>query len=136
MFDFHEKRKIRSWLYSKVVIGVLFLLSGLISVSAYNRYEVSNEMRGKLEAKDKELQELQQRAQLLEAKVDYLDNERGIEEELRNRFDVAKEGEQVVILLNAKETAVEAAQVPESGVKSQQVGDEPKQSFFEFLKFW
>lgn len=102
MFDFHEKRKIRSILYSKLVIFTIFLLAILLSLSVYNRYEVANEMRTKLDSKRSELNELEIRAQTLESKVQYLENERGVEEELRNRFDVAKEGEQVIILLDSK----------------------------------
>lgn len=100
MFDFHEKRKIKSFLYSKVVICILLLISILLSISVYHRYITAEEMRGKLDSRRTALYELEARAQMLRTKVEYLEDERGVEEELRNRFDVAKEGEQVVILIN------------------------------------
>ncbi|MCF7815989.1 MAG: septum formation initiator family protein [Candidatus Pacebacteria bacterium] len=103
MFDFHEKRKIRSFLYSKTFVLIIFLVSILLSISAYNRFSVAQEMKMKLETKRTELSELKQRANMLESKVNYLDNDRGVEEELRNRFDVAREGEQVIILLDPKD---------------------------------
>jgi cell division protein FtsB len=102
MFDFHEKRKIRGILYSKWVVSFIFILAVLLLYSAYNRYTVARDMKTRLEAKKTELEELEQRASALQTEVEYLSGERGIEEELRNRFDVVKEGEQVIILLDEK----------------------------------
>ncbi len=90
MFDFHEKRKIRSILYSKFTIGILLILVGFLLMSVYERYSVEREMAAKREAKERELHDLEYRAAVLESKVDDLRDARGVEEELRNRFDVAK----------------------------------------------
>lgn len=136
MFDFHEKRKIMSVLYSKAVIFVLIFITILMSVSVYNRFTVSQEMKEKLEAKRIELAELETRAQVLDAKVKYLEDERGIEEELRNRFDVAKEGEQVVVLLERDTKGSNTGNNGTStGTYGQQKSIEEK-SFFDYLKFW
>lgn len=133
MFDFHEKRKIKSFLYSKPVIFGLFFIAIVMSITVYDRYVVAKEMEGKLEAKRAELEHLKQRAEVLDAKVKYLEDERGIEEELRNRFDVARQGEQVVVLIDPKKTeSKEASTVPN---KEESEHDEEK-SFFSFLKFW
>lgn len=129
MFDFHEKRKIRSILYSKWLIACIFMLSALLSVSVYHRYTAAKDMRDKLETKKAELSELEQRAQALESKVEYLKNERGVEEELRNRFDVVKEGEQMVVLLDDREEGTSKLTNPEEV-------DPPERSFWDFLKFW
>lgn len=99
MFDFQEKRKIRGWVYSKVTIVILFVLVILTSISVVERFKVEREMVEKREEKEQELQALKQRASLLESKVEHLKDSRGVEEELRNRFDVAKEGEQVVVIV-------------------------------------
>lgn len=100
MFDFHEKRKMRTVLYSRPVVFVIMLVTVLLSFSAYNRYSVAKDMEQKLDAKKQELRELEERARHIESKVEYLADERGVEEELRNRFDAIREGEQVVILLD------------------------------------
>ena len=102
MFDFHEKRKISSVVYSRPVIGVVLLVTILLSISAYNRYTVAKEMEVKLESRKQELEELRERARAIESKVEYLTDERGVEEELRNRFDAIREGEQVIILLEER----------------------------------
>ncbi len=99
MFDFHEKRKIRRVLYSKLFIGVVFIVALILARSAYERYRVERDMAGRLLDREQELHELQDRALLLESRVDHLRNERGIEEEIRERFDVVRDGEQVVVIL-------------------------------------
>ena len=104
-----------------------------MSVTVYDRYVVAKEMEGKLEAKRAELEHLKQRAEVLDAKVKYLEDERGIEEELRNRFDVARQGEQVVVLIDPKKTDMkEASSVPN---KEEEHQSEEK-SFLDYLRFW
>jgi cell division protein FtsB len=134
MFDFHEKRKIRKILYSKPVIGLICVFVVLLSFSVFDRYVVSKEMKHKLDAKYAELEEMKLRAQALESKVEYLRDERGIEEELRNRFDVAKEGEQVIILLESGRGAQEEGESPISSGSAPEVEEES--SFLSALKFW
>jgi len=130
MFDFHEKRKIRRVMYSKVSIALLFVLAFFIGRSVYERYTVEREMAVKLEERAKELDALKQRAALLEGKVEHLKNERGIEEELRNRFNVVKDGEQVVIILDEPEE-------PEvSGPSDTYAPEEEETSFFAKFRFW
>lgn len=134
MFDFHEKRKIKSFLYSKPVIFGLFFIALVMSVTVYDRYVVAKEMEGKLEAKRTELAHLKQRAEVLDAKVKYLEDERGIEEELRNRFDVAREGEQVVVLIDPKKADLkEASSVPSKEVSEHEVSEK---SFWDYFRFW
>lgn len=128
MFDFHEKRKMRELLYSKPAIALLLALTILLCISAYNRYEIAEETKQKLEAKQAELDSLEARTKTLEAQVHYLKDDRGVEEELRSRFDVAKEGEDVVVLVDEPDKG------GNQGATTTQ--DPPKPSFFERLKFW
>ncbi len=134
MFDFYEKRKIRSFVYSKFSIGILIIFSILLSGSVYERFVVEREMKEKMLVKEEELELLKERAEVLKEKVDNLKNERGIEEELRSRFDVAKEGEQIVIIIDDNE---------ESDIKTKDFSSPPgndttyeKKSFLEMFKFW
>ena len=99
MLDFHEKRKLKAWLYSKPFIAFLFISSAFLSTSVYDRYLSEREMAGKREALQTELVELEGRAAALEADVARLESDRGIEAEIRDRYEVAKRGEQVVIVV-------------------------------------
>ena len=131
MFDFHEKRKIRGLIYSPAVIILIVMVSLWLSMSVYQRFVVEREMSDKRIEKEAELELLKERAAVLESQVEHLKNERGIEEELRSRFDVAKEGEQVVIIID------DASDADEKGQKDQPVTEDVKQgSLLKMLKFW
>lgn len=103
MLDFHEKRKLKRYLYSYYTAGFLALLSIPLGLSVYERFVVERAMAEKQAAAAEELQELQGRAAALESEVKRLQSARGVEEELRDRFEVSKEGEQVVIIIGDNE---------------------------------
>ena len=132
MFDFHEKRKIRSIIYSRPVIIFLVLITVALSFSVYNRYAVAKDMKMKLIERENILKDMKQRAEVLDAQVKYLQDDRGIEEELRNRFDVAREGEQVIILVDDPRGEKEGQVKPLEDT----IPNESTASFFEKFKFW
>jgi cell division protein FtsB len=103
MFDFHQKRKMRSIFGSRLTQGVLLVLAFFMLLSAYNRYLIAREMADRRAAVESEIHSLEDRRESLESEVKYLSNERGIEAEMRRQFDIAREGEQVVIILEDKE---------------------------------
>lgn len=130
MFDFHEKRKIRKVLYSRPILVVLVILILWIGVSVYERFTIEREMAQKLESRKEELEALKQRALTLESEVGHMQNDRGIEEELRSRFDVVKEGEQVVIILDD-------ADVSKGSTTTRNTREEPvRDSFLGRMKKW
>jgi cell division protein FtsB len=103
---FGKKHSFISYFHSKFGIAFLLLLVVLLAQSVYGRYTVEREMALRTTSLQKELQELEQRKNALETRVDYMLGERGIEEEIRSNFDVAREGEQVVILVG-EDTTIE-----------------------------
>jgi cell division protein FtsB len=99
MFDFQQKRKIKSILNSRITQGLILLLVLAIGWSAFVRYEIAMEMRDRnIEAKQ-QASLLEARKEALETKVDYLSSDRGIEAEMRRQFDVALPGEQVIVIV-------------------------------------
>jgi cell division protein FtsB len=99
MASFGKKKTLRDYFYSRPVIVVLGILFVFLLVSVYGRYTVAREMSHRREVTETEKQELLERKKILEEKVEYLGGERGLEEEIRTHFDVAKEGEKVIILM-------------------------------------
>lgn len=99
MFDFQQKRKLKSWYSSRVTQVVVFILALLVLASAFNRYLIADDMADRRATVEAEIYNLEKRKDSLEAEVQYLSNDRGIEAEVRRQFDVAREGEQVVIIL-------------------------------------
>ncbi len=104
---FGKQNNYKRILCSTPVILFLALLSILLILSVYKRFGVEREMAQRRNAVEQELLQLQQRKEQLQERVEYLEGERGIEEEIRKNFDVAKEGEQVIILTGQEEESLD-----------------------------
>lgn len=103
MFDFRQKRKLRVILESRITWTILLTLVGLLALSTYGRYQIAKEATEKRMEAEQEKASLEKRKTELTEEVKYLSNERGIEAEMRRQFDVAKEGEQIVIIVEDEE---------------------------------
>jgi cell division protein FtsB len=100
MLQFYQKRTLRGWLHSPIMLGILGVIILFMVSVVYQRYTIEQEMVARREEAEAHLKELESRRADLEKKVEYLSNERGIEAEMRRNFDVARPGEQVVIILD------------------------------------
>ena len=99
MLDISQKRKIRSVMYHKATLVSLFLLVVLFAHSTwvvYQKKRASSELKNTslvavvtLEARDRELN----------SKIQTLETEPGIEAEIRSKFTVAKNGENMVVVV-------------------------------------
>lgn len=99
MFDFYQKRKIRAIVNSRYTQAFLLLLIVFVGWSAYVRFDIATQMSQRREVAQQSTAALQERKDVLENEVLYLSDERGIEAEMRRQFDVALEGEQVVVIV-------------------------------------
>lgn len=79
-----------------LVVYGLFIV--LMSISVFERYHVERNMSARTAEALSELEALQDREAVMREKVEYLQDDRGVEEEIRKNFDVARSGETVVIL--------------------------------------
>jgi len=115
LFDFHEKRRFKARLYSRLVIVTLFIIAVLLGNSVWGVYKKERETVTKRQEQAEKLERLKEREATLEASLARLSTERGIEEEIRNRFDVAKEGEELLVIVDASEVgSTEKAPPPKS----------------------
>ena len=80
-----------------------------------------------------ELERLKHHASTLEAEVAYAESARGIEEEIRDRYDVVKKGEQVVIVMDEVEPTDATTSVQGSLSPTE---PEQEQGFFSRLFSW
>ena len=103
MFDFHEKRKIRNIVYSKPILGLLIVVSVLLVYSVWGSYQKESETREKWKGRSAVLSELELRETELSTETERLKTERGIEAEIRSKFEVALEGEKVIIIVEPPE---------------------------------
>jgi cell division protein FtsB len=122
MLQFYQKRSLRGWLHTPVALGILGIIILFMMSVVYQRYSIEQEMVERREEAEAHLKELESRRADLEKKVEYLSNERGIEAEMRRNFDVARPGEQVVIILDDEKK-------PEIEPLPQTTEDEPRYKF-------
>ncbi len=99
MFDFYQRRKLKTILEAPYTRILLLALVVLIGWSAYTRWAISQDMAARRVEAECELQELKKQKEGLEKQVQYLSDDRGIEAEMRRQFDVALTNEQVVVIV-------------------------------------
>ena len=114
MLDFYQKRKLKVILASRIVQVLVVSVTLLVIWSAYTRYQIADEMAERRVEVEKEAQALQERKEALETEVQYLSDERGIEAEMRRQFDVAKDGEKVVVIVEDESDSVETIPIATS----------------------
>lgn len=94
-----RKRKI-PWVLCIVLLITIFLATRAVEVLAKQRQ--ANKMN---KAYDAELNQLAEKEANLHAELEELATEDGIEQEIREKFRVTKEGEELVVIVPQKKTA-------------------------------
>jgi cell division protein FtsB len=105
MREFQDRQKNRRRLYSKTTIAILVILLILMARSTWNIYQKEQEsQQNKLEA-NKELAVVQARHDLLQSQINRLQTPAGQEEEIRQKYQVAKPGEDMVVIIDSTTTS-------------------------------
>lgn len=126
MREYQQKYMIRTLLYSRVTIVILFLLCILLLRSIV---ELNNKRLGveKLRAESAaERQDLEMKVQKAEEKNNAIATERGFETYVRTTYPVVKEGEGVIVIYDGEKS-------PVTDVKSDMTVWERFQVFFQGL---
>lgn len=95
-----EKRRIKKLVYSKVTLIVLIIILLLLARGTWDVYkkaEYANENKNRA---TEELTTLREREAFLQEELRDLQSARGREAELRKRFDVGREGEHLIVLVD------------------------------------
>ena len=100
MREFQEKRKFKKIIYSGwilIFLGAVFLALIFPTVKVYRKSEI-----GAVKSKEikEEIIKLEKRNAELGAEVARLESESGKEGEIRKRFDVAKPGEKIIVIVD------------------------------------
>ena len=101
MIDFQQKRKINKIIYSKVSFVILFILVifiGKATWDIFKKYMISSENYSTVK---KDYDNLKLRKEMLESEINRLKTDGGMEEEIRGKFNVAKPGETVVVVIDS-----------------------------------
>lgn len=119
MLEFYQNQSWRKVVSSPLVILVLVMVLLFLVRIVYERYSIEREMAQKQLESEAHLESLLERKAQLQQKVEYLSNDRGIEAEMRRNFDVARPGEQVVIILDKEPEAIVEPMQPMSTEESE-----------------
>lgn len=90
-------------LLSRLTLAILLISTFGLAFAVYDRYQVEREMAARRETTEAELLRESQRQKALQDRVLYLENDQGMEAEIRRHFDVALEGEQVIVIVDEKD---------------------------------
>ena len=104
MLDFQQKRKIRNVAYNRITLIILFLLVLVFARSTwivYQKQRVSEDMKN---VSLTNVEELRLRNNELQSKIDRLETTPGVEEEIRLKFNVVKERENMVVIVENEDS--------------------------------
>ncbi len=104
MNEFKQKRRPFKFYYSNVLIFFLFIILVLVAKGVWNIY-----LKERLAIADKvergeDIASLKSREVFLENELNRLKTENGVEREIREKFNVKKDGENVAVILYATAT--------------------------------
>lgn len=86
-------------LYSRLSVVILLVIIFFLGRAAFGAYQKYNLARVALSAALAKVAELEARKEFIGSEIERFKNERGIEGELRRKFDVAKPGEEVIVII-------------------------------------
>ncbi|OGZ04487.1 MAG: hypothetical protein A2648_01445 [Candidatus Lloydbacteria bacterium RIFCSPHIGHO2_01_FULL_41_20] len=103
MVEFQARKEIRKILYSPVLLIILLIALVFLSRATYSLWQKNSNAKDTVFLLEKEREALGMKQNNLEARVSALKTDKGVEEAIREKFKVAKEGEGVVVVVDQKE---------------------------------
>jgi len=100
MKEFQQRKILRRLIYSKLSILFLFIIFIFLVFSTAGVYKKSREAIRKNNEVVNELNELNTRKLYFEEEIRRLNTNTGIEEEFRDKFQITKPGERVLIIVD------------------------------------
>jgi cell division protein FtsB len=100
MRNFQEKKNKRKLMHSK---PVLIILSILVLLFIYNVIKLANkaaDTKRNREIAENKIIELQKQKEDLTKQIEKLNTEKGIEEDIREKFGLGKEGEGMIVIVD------------------------------------
>ena len=113
MREFQEKRKFKKIIYSgwlQIFLGVVLSALVFSTVKVYKKSQISAKRSGEIK---EEMAKLEKRNAELAAEAARLESESGKEGEIRKRFDVAKPGEKILVIIdkNSEDVKINGADI-------------------------
>ncbi|MFA6274399.1 MAG: septum formation initiator family protein [Candidatus Paceibacterota bacterium] len=121
MRNFQKKNKLKNILQSKPVLIFLVILVFVFAWSAIGLISKAKETAKNKKIAETKIEELLKQKEKLTSDIEKLNTEKGVEESIREKFGWAKEGENLIVVVDDK-----------NEVKN--LEEENQKGFFNFLK--
>lgn len=106
MREYQQKHMIRTLLYSRVTLVILFLLIVLLLRSIMELNSKRVEVSKLRDDSQKEREELQRKVDIAQKQTDEISTQRGFEAYVRTTYPVVKKGEGVIVIYDDNTTPV------------------------------
>lgn len=103
MQEFVYKRRVRGVLYSPITIIILCAFIIIVARGTWNLYQKSSEASAGRERVEREIADIKAREGFLRQELAALNSSSGLEERLRQKFNVKREGEEVAVIIKPEE---------------------------------
>jgi cell division protein FtsB len=112
MVDFQQKKNIRKVMYSRITIFIFFIIVIFLVREVYDIYKKERMSAKSVASVEDNYNDLKNRQNMLKSEIERLNTDKGIEEEIRSKFSVAKPGETVVVVIdNSSSTSTDSESV-------------------------
>lgn len=101
MLEFKKRRRFKKRIYSRLSIFALLVLTFFLAKGAIGMFQKTLEAKAQYNQNSDQYEKLLKRSQDLESDLEYISSELGQEEELRKKFNVAKDGEEVITIIDS-----------------------------------
>lgn len=102
MRELQQKQRFKRKIYSLPSLVILLILVGFSVRGTWEILDKKRESEQYVRELKAESEDLALRQKNLESDINYLETEEGIDEEIKERFNVSRAGEQVVIIVDPK----------------------------------
>jgi hypothetical protein len=112
MAEFYERRKMKRLMYSPPALALFAIVVALLASGAWGAYQKQSETGVKRAEAAAALAESTAREAALTNDLAKLDSESGTEAEIRDRFDVGKDGEHEIVVVDSASPTTTAPMTP------------------------
>lgn len=109
MLELQARQKLKKRIYSRPTLVALIILAALAVKGTWNVYWKYEESKENLLKTEQQADALRAREYALTAQIAALNTEKGVEREIRKKFSVVKDGEQVIVLVDGESEAQKKA---------------------------
>lgn len=114
MEDFQYRKKIRKTVSSRTFFFVFLIITVALLNGAWGMWRKERNSAKEQEKVSRELEIIKAREEELTASIERLKTSQGVEKEIRQKFSVAKEGEEVVLIVDQTKKNSDSDTEPES----------------------